>query len=55
MNNKEALTVKEKSRLNIFKNPIVVTLVALFCCALWGSATPAIQVGYEFCIPVAEG
>lgn len=55
MNNKEALTLKEKSRLNIFKNPIVVTLMALFCCALWGSATPAIQVGYEFCIPVAEG
>ncbi len=32
---------------NIFSNPLVLVLVALFCCALWGSATPAIKMGYE--------
>ena len=55
MKNTEALTLKEKGKFNIFKKPLVVTLLALLCCALWGSATPAIQVGYEFCIPVPEG
>ncbi len=28
---------------NILTNPIIVTLLALLCCALWGSATPAIK------------
>lgn len=32
---------------NIFSNTLVLVLVALFCCALWGSATPAIKMGYE--------
>lgn len=31
---------------NIFANPAVLVLVALLCCALWGSATPAIKTGY---------
>ena len=31
---------------NIFQNPIVLTLLALLCCALWGSATPFIKTGY---------
>ena len=31
----------------IFKNPIFVALSALLCCALWGSATPAIKTGYN--------
>lgn len=31
---------------NIFQNPIVVTTLAFFCCALWGSAFPAIKLGY---------
>ncbi len=30
---------------NILQNPIVVALGALLCCALWGSATPAIKIG----------
>ena len=29
------------------QNPIILTLVALLCCALWGSATPAIKTGYK--------
>ena len=32
---------------NIFTNPIILTLIALLCCALWGSATPAIKTGYR--------
>ena len=32
---------------NVFSNPIIMTLVALVCCALWGSATPAIKTGYK--------
>ena len=32
---------------NLLTNPIFVTLAAVFCCALWGSATPAIKTGYE--------
>jgi drug/metabolite transporter (DMT)-like permease len=32
---------------NIFQNPIILTLIALLCCALWGSATPAIKTGYK--------
>lgn len=31
---------------NTFQNPIVVTTLAFFCCALWGSAFPAIKLGY---------
>ena len=36
----------------IFTNPIFVTIAALFCCALWGSATPFIKIGYELMLPV---
>ena len=32
---------------NLFQNPIILTLIALLCCALWGSATPAIKTGYR--------
>ncbi len=32
----------------IFTNKIVVALVAMLCCALWGSAFPVIKIGYKF-------
>ena len=32
---------------NVFTNPIVVVLGAILCCALWGSATPFIKLGYR--------
>lgn len=32
---------------NIFTHPLVIALCALLCCALWGSASPAIKIGYE--------
>lgn len=35
----------------IYTNMIFVTLVALLCCALWGSATPFIKTGYELMLP----
>lgn len=41
------MTKIEKNR-NIWKNPIIVMLVAVVCCALWGSAFPAIKMGYEW-------
>ena len=31
----------------LFVNPIFVSLAAIFCCALWGSATPFIKTGYK--------
>ena len=30
----------------LFTNPIFVVIAALFCCALWGSASPFIKTGY---------
>lgn len=35
----------------IFTNTIFVTLSALLCCALWGSATPFIKIGYTLTLP----
>lgn len=36
----------------IFTNRLVVAVLAIFCCALWGSATPFIKIGYELILPV---
>ena len=36
---------------NIFTSPIIVVLAALLCCALWGSATPAIKIASAELIP----
>ncbi len=33
---------------SLIKNPVVVALLALFCCALWGSAFPSVKMGYEW-------
>ena len=35
-------------------NPIFVSLAAMLCCALWGSATPVIKLGYEHLLPVRD-
>ena len=35
----------------IYTNMIFVTFAALLCTALWGSATPAIKIGYELLLP----
>jgi len=41
-----------KNKKNIFTNTIAVALSAILCCALWGSATPFIKIGYELLLPV---
>lgn len=35
----------------IYTNMLFVTMAALLCCALWGSATPMIKIGYELLLP----
>ena len=35
----------------IYTNMIFVSIAALLCCALWGSATPFIKTGYELILP----
>jgi drug/metabolite transporter (DMT)-like permease len=35
----------------IFKNPLVIAAMALFCTLLWGSATPFIKIGYSLLLP----
>ena len=37
----------ETKKQGLFTNPIFVTLGAILCCALWGSATPFIKLGYR--------
>ena len=37
---------KETGISKFFSNPISVVFFATFCCALWGSATPMIKLGY---------
>ena len=39
------------SRETIFAHPLFITLTALLCCALWGSATPFIKIGYSLLLP----
>ena len=40
------------TKKNIFKNTFIIAVLALFCNALWGSATPFIKTGYELMMPV---
>ena len=52
LQNKDCFEERTMQDLNnkkssIFQNPIILTLIALLCCALWGSATPAIKIGYR--------
>ena len=48
---KELMSMENKSvskrENNIFTNLVFVVLLALLCCALWGSATPFIKLGYQ--------
>ncbi len=40
------ISVENKTN-KLFTNPWFVTFMALLCCALWGSASPAIKTGYQ--------
>lgn len=44
----------EQTRRKIFTNRLFVAITALFCCALWGSATPFIKIGYELILPAKD-
>ena len=35
----------------LLTNTFMVGLIAVFCCALWGSATPFIKIGYQLILP----
>lgn len=37
----------DEKKGNVFSNPIILFITAMVCCALWGSATPAIKTGYK--------
>ena len=41
----------EKESKKIYTNPIFVAICAILCCALWGSATPFIKIGYKLILP----
>ena len=42
----------ETKKNKLLTNKFFVAISALICCALWGSATPFIKVGYELILPV---
>lgn len=44
----------KNQKQNIFQHPLVLTLAALLCCALWGSATPAIKTASALLIREAD-
>ncbi len=43
----------EQNNKQLLTRPLIVTALAIFCCALWGSATPAIKIGKEMMVPAA--
>ena len=44
----------ESTLSQYLKNPLVIAAIAIFCCALWGSATPCIKIGYQMMRPDAS-
>ena len=45
---------KESAFAPYLHNPFIIAAVAMFCCALWGSATPCIKIGYQLMRPDAS-
>ena len=45
---------KESAFAPYLRNPFIIAAVAMFCCALWGSATPCIKIGYQLMRPDAS-
>ena len=41
----------ETTKNKIFTQTLFVSAAAILCCALWGSATPFIKIGYELMLP----
>lgn len=46
--NADMKQTNQKNKLSMWTNPLVVAVIAIFCCALWGSAFPAIKMGYRW-------
>ncbi|MGI6107287.1 MAG: DMT family transporter [Lachnospiraceae bacterium] len=44
----QAASRPEAPRQSVWEKLPVVILTAFFCCTLWGSASPAIKIGYQF-------
>lgn len=40
-----------ENKNKLYTNPLIVALGAVLCCALWGSATPFIKIGYQLILP----
>ena len=38
---------KKIDTAKIFTSPLFIVIGAMLCCALWGSATPFIKMGYK--------
>ena len=51
MSDKEKWRITMQKTNKIYTNILFVTFAALLCCALWGSATPMIKIGYELLLP----
>jgi drug/metabolite transporter (DMT)-like permease len=47
-------TTNESKISKIFTSPFAIVPLALLCCALWGSATPFIKIGYALLLPVQD-
>ncbi len=45
------MTSTPDSKNKLFTHPIFIAVTALLCCALWGSATPFIKIGYQLILP----
>ena len=43
--------INSAKRNHPLTHPLIVAALAIFCCALWGSATPFIKIGYELILP----
>ncbi len=39
---------QREEQISIIQKPVVICILALLCCALWGSAFPCIKIGYEW-------
>lgn len=43
-----------KKSTKLYTNTLFVAIAAIFCCALWGSATPFIKLGYKLILPIKD-
>ena len=40
-----------ENKKSLLTNPLIIALLATFCCMLWGSANPGIKIGYGHILP----